>query len=309
MKKNVLLSLIALFLLTVPSFSAYLQTSYIANDSIMTKQVGLGKTMLSANFEIMSADQIGTINSWIKAQDVNFVMQVVPVRLAYGLSDNITFRVTVPWVHDILSQYSGGTIMGIGIGDIKVEALYTVAKETDTKPSFAINAGMKTASGTSLVQKKNNEMPTGTGNVDLSLSGIWQKTSGSVTLKGLAGYVLRAPLITSGTLYKPADNILLSCVAEIRSSEKLKYGAELWARLVPGQDYMKQGDSESMIEQSDVSTLSIAPYICYEYNKDVSLRGLLDVPLAGKVSASMVDIYPDTIFRGVNVSLGVSWTI
>jgi hypothetical protein len=315
-RSSLILMILLVLTLNVPAYCTYLQTAYIANDSILTKQVGQGKTLLSADFAYMSADQTADYDSvtdeWIKwkgMKNIYYVMQVVPIRLAYGLSDNLSLRVTVPWVHHIMREFSGTYMMGYGIGDIKFEALYSIINESDKSPSFAVNTGLKTSSGRSFSQRDPNEMPVGTGNVDMSLSGIWEKTNGNMALKGLAGYVLRFPVIASGVLYKPADNIILSCAGELIASEQLRYGAELWARLIPGKDYMKQGDNGSMVDDTDVSLLSITPYINYEYNKDVSLKGSLEVPLAGKASSSMADIYPERIFRGVNMTVGVAWKI
>lgn len=306
MKKQVVFAMFALLLLSVPSFSAYLQTAYLSNDLIMSQQPGKGNMLLSLKYENTNANEVGysTGNQliWVRRNNYYSIFNVYTLRGAYGISDDLAVRLSVPYVHNVFNAKGNGVDMGIGVGDIKVEALYSIAQK------LSLNAGIKTSSGKRIGETEANQLAVGTGGVEISLSLISEKEMNGIILKGLAGYVLRCPIL-AGNLYDPADNVIISCAAEMPATDEINYGAEIWARLIIGRDYQRSASDDGLVDNSDNSSISISPYITFKLSDDMMIKGVVDIPVAGSPNAGLGDIYPMSYFRGLNISVGFDWKV
>ncbi|MCX5726746.1 MAG: hypothetical protein NT030_06195, partial [Candidatus Saganbacteria bacterium] len=185
-----------LFSLINASFAA----GYLSGN-IMSDPLAAGKMDFSQRIDSSIAsetlDMGGSAPKWAPIDaHYSFTNLVLPMMFAFGLTDNISFRTTIPYVSTNMTNPYGGTLNGTGLGDIRSEVLFGLLKESAVVPSIAVNLGIKFPTGkfrdlahiTGIDFGGTDyywypELPTGTGGTDYSLSFILGKKLGPVNGK------------------------------------------------------------------------------------------------------------------------------
>ena len=320
MKRSLICLLSALLVLcfVTPSFSVNMFTGYFSNDSIMTSLLQKGDRSISVNVESFSATEFYTgSHRWasIPSNGIKaYGWLEIPVRFSLGVMDNLSLRLTVPYISRNSGYYAGGFgdwgYNNQGLGDIRLEGLYQFVKESGSSPSIALNVGVKAASAQNAANSTVHQMALGTGSTDILISGIFKKDFGSYTGKGLIGYVFTGSVdYGNGFVDKPGDAIICSAACERPINPDMSIGGELWGYFAPKDNYKNTSSGDSGIaDGTDVSDITLSPYVNYQLNKDVKLRGSIEIPIinVGTYSVANMELWG---YKGVNITFGATWAL
>ena len=312
MKKILLLVVCFMLLSCVPSNAAYLVTGYLANDQVMSEPLKSAELSLAANIEYFSAReaQINVPGSddypeWGSISDAkidSFSMIVVPMKLAYGITDSCTFRITFPYVSVNEERIGKDAAAAAGFGDIRIETLFQFLKETDFDPAVSGNIAVKFPFGSRHLSS-DDKLDIGTGTTDLYIYAVIQKRIWRVDHKFLLGYGMIGP--TTDKLNEKIDlsnPMMYSWLFSFPVNEQFKFGGELWGS-VAGEDKI-DGDG---LTDSNTNPIYFSPFMTFKQSEDLSCRMCLDLPLSQSPTYSMANVGLNS-FRGLNVSLGMTWT-
>lgn len=116
----------------------------------------------------------------------DFSSLVLHTRIRYGVKDNLTVFMDVPWVFRRATGNDGITRENDDIGDIVLLAKgkYYENKERNSRRSWAVSLKLDTPPTVGLAAP----LATGTGTTDLSLIHLWEKGAGDTTWYGSLGY-------------------------------------------------------------------------------------------------------------------------
>jgi len=326
---------LSLSLVAAPVSAAGVNTGPFSADSILADPLEQGGLVLSGQLEIYTANQ-AIINDgdgnpeWDALKDAgieSFVLTVIPVRLAYGITDDISVRVTIPYVSQTLmftesmsGPYDEWDAAGGGnFGDIRIEALYEVVKEGESMPSIGANLGVKLATGPYDRDYFGMKEPMlGTGSTDYSLTGVVKKQIGPVIGKALLSYVITGPTnytpIGAGILVvaDPAEKFVYSITAAYPVSPLLEVGGEIWGVIGDLQTYrvdgMPSGTWVSTRDDTAINEIILSPYVVYSVMDDFTVRGAIEIPLTQQPTFNLSDSRLHT-FNGNTVTVGGSWRI
>jgi len=316
---TIIFSCLMIFLLVGPCFAVYQKDGYFSNDFIMSIPLSQSKVQLSAQIEYAYLNEIYTDTTG--DDDYGFLptqssysgvtATVIPLKVAYGLTDNVSVRLTVPfisWNEDSKDPtLNGPSQRGYGVGDARIEGLYQVAKETDSMPSVGINAGVKVASGKNSRWARYPELPQGTGSTDCYISGIFMKKMWGLTGKALLGYYYTGSTPYGGGSVLPGSAIISSIACAVPAG-KMEYGAEIWGSFA-GKDLMVPDNSVNyMADYTEDTVMDLSPYINFKVSDDLTLKAVLDIPINPVGTISWANNTLDN-FRGVNLTLGANWMI
>lgn len=301
-----------ILLLVSPAYAVYSHEGPVSNDFIMSMPLQRSQIQLSAQMEYANFAEIYAGNTDMQMEPITkslsrATLMVVPFKAAYGVTDDLSLRLTAPFVSfDFVSKKPPLT-QGYGLGDIRIEGVYGLMKETADNPSAAVNVCVKAASGTAFDNRGLNEMPVGSGSTDWMITGIFGKKLGPIDGKASIGLDFQGDYAVSGTDVTPGTLLTLS-LAGIYPLGDFQYGAELWGDLGPALTLSKPGSS-GWLEDSEWTSINISTFVCYKASPDMMLKAALDVPIGTKATVDDMSDISTRAFRGVNVTLGGSWTI
>jgi hypothetical protein len=305
----------ALVSVSVPSFAVYFREGYFSNDFIMSKNLSKSQIDLSAQLEYTNLTEIYVNNTggiFVPAQQVfkQNTLTVVPLKMAYGITNDLSVRITLPLISWQYYMFDHPAINGYGLGDIRMEGLYNISKENGNMPSVAVNAGVKAASGKNWDLTGKNEYPTGTGSTDLWISGIFTKKLWGLDGKGLVGYYFSGTNPLRGNNFLPGTELL--CSASLSCSKgQFEYGGELWGSFAgPTKLIVPGAHPDEMVENSETSVITFSPYVNYKMSDSFLLKAVVDIPfeMPAPTGGSATFLSLD-IMRGYTFTIGATWTI
>ncbi len=316
MKKVSILALLVMLAIVSasPAFSDYFSKSYLANDLILSDNLNKGEIDLSAKAEYLTIAEIYIDNSDIMLEPLtktgisSFTFLVVPLRFSVGLTDNLTARLTAPFVKIEESIRDDGAFTGYGLGDSKLEFLYMFTKESADLPGIALNIGATMPKGTNINSLGMNEFPYGTGATDVYVSGILAKKIGEIDSKFLVGYASRGKIKWGTTNIDPGDAIMLSAAGSGMMNKDLEVGAEISGFFTGEDNVDSAGLDTTTQDKSPVTEIRVSPYITQKVGEGMHVKYLVEVPVTTRASLSPSDLILHEM-RGVNVSIGFSWLI
>ena len=305
--------------------------SFLSGDQIMSQVLPQGKINVSANLEYWNPNEITgamipisgtayddtTTMMPIAADQLTSTLVNIPIRVSYGLTDNISLRFSTQYIK-ISDTWTNGApyyYEGSGLGDSKIEMLYLAAKETADMPSAAVNIGADILSGKSANSLPNNKsdtsLPTGLNTARYYLSGIFGKTFGAWDAKAMLGGIWESTdtFGSNDRIYAP-EVICSVCMATTAGA--WGYGGEL-SGLFAGEnidDYVPSAPT-SVTDRQDltpISKISVTPFVSYKMSDNLTYKANIELPLATKGNNSAADMTLYS-FKGPNVSIGVDWTI
>jgi len=305
------MSILFLFCLVSQSYSAYLFSGPLTEGLILSDSIGDGNVSINANLEFFQAQEIQTnsflvpdsLPTWGSLKDGGvdyFHVMVIPFRFGYGVNDMVSVRATLPYVLISSSTDLSGTTSGNGLGDIRLEGLIDILKESSSSPGIAANLGIKLATG----QKGDfgETEPTGNQATDIYLSGILKHKILKAETKFLFGYILKGEV--ADTEVDPADQWLASLCIGFPVRESLRLGGELWVLSTFGVDTISGND----IENSNFSSVFFSPFLSFMSGDDLSFNVSLDIPVSQAGTFSLADMGLH-YFRGLNINFGVTMTM
>jgi uncharacterized membrane protein YqaE (UPF0057 family) len=318
MKKSafVLVVCLALVSVSVPSFAVYLREGYFSNDFIMSKNLSKSQVDLSAQIEYTDISAIYNSNTDGMFDPVHSAFKqttltVVPLKAAYGITDDLSVRITFPLVSWRYLLNSGAARGDYGLGDIRLEGLYNIAKENGNMPSIAVNVGVKAASGKNWNWLGKNEYPPiGTGSTDLWISGIFTKNLWGLDGKALVGYYF--PGVNPSPIFNFLPGTELLCSASLGCAKgQLEYGGEIWGAFAgPIMAISPVTGPNQMIEDSEISKLFFSPYVNYKMSDSLLLKAVADIPFGTPASKGLTPTFLMLDWmRGATYTIGATWTI
>jgi hypothetical protein len=314
------ISIFILSLFVVPSYAIISPgLSYLANDQMMSQVLPSGKFDVSAKAEWWDAYDIYIRNTDLMMEPIHktnlsYSMLSIPLRLSYGVTDNISLRLSTQFIK--WSRVNFGAPhewIGYGMGDSKVEILYQIARETADAPSMAVNIGADILTG-----KSDSALPTNGSDTSLAtglyapnyyLSGIFGKKIGGWNGKAMLGYVVTSPY-KMVPLYAidPSDQIICSLCMSTLAGDAFEYGGEISAKFSGEDNRDTTSTNPSLQENSPITRISVAPFVVFHQSSTLSWKGVLEVPLAMKGNSSYADLGFNQ-YRGLNISIGAEMTI
>jgi hypothetical protein len=332
MKRSIILVICLLVVLSVPSLALYPNSGPLSEGQILSDTLKQGKMSIGANIEYFSAaDTISWASGdpeWKPINDdefsplVSFTCMVVPLRFAYGLSDNVSARITVPYVSTNITFVDGflpdgENVAGSGIGDTRIEVLWQALNESSGGFDLGLNLGAKLATASTIPVTfddgtgQADYLVVGTGANDVTLSAILKKTLGAMVGKASLTFVKagtqNVQIEASGAflpLY-PGDHMLYSVAGEYQL-QMFTVGAELWGMSL-GKTSIPVSTGATM-DNSEVSALYIAPYASFNVTKDLSIKGVVEVPLSQQATYNYCDM-GGWGFKGMNLMVGATLNI
>ncbi|MCX5726745.1 MAG: transporter [Candidatus Saganbacteria bacterium] len=285
--------LFILFILCVVLFSLCqisFASSYL-DGTIMSDPLGAGKMDISGKIDCFIGSEVVNLfidePEWALLSDAlisSVTSLVIPLKFAYGVTDALSLRATLPYVSSSVNS-NGSPINGSGIGDARLEGLYRFVKESGGMPSIAANLGIKFATG-KYKGLEANELPVGTGGTDYYLSFIFGKKLGPVNGKALLGYAVMGRIDTwIGTpsppeaFVDPAEQLLFSLSLAYPVNESFEIGGELWGNSC-GQEIIRTTGNEQGLPYSQRLQAYLSPYIAFMPSPGLSLRAAIDYPLS-----------------------------
>lgn len=236
------------------------------------------------------------------------MLTVIPFRAAYGVTDNLSVRITVPFIHFHYEDLDPPVQAGYGIGDYRLEGLYSILKETDSGPSTAVNLTIKPASATDWEHTGLNEWPVGSGATDWMIAGVFGKKIGPIEGKAVLGFNFRGTTL-HGDYIIPGTEFICS-LAGVYPTGDYEYGAEVWGNFAPNPMVtFTVLHEDAMMEDAELRVINISPFVRYKASTDVVFKAAVDIPVATRLPFDNKSDNGLRSFRGVNVTLGGTWTI
>ena len=305
-------SCLVLFLLASSSYAVYSHEGPVSNDFVLSAPLQRSQVQLSAQMQYANFAEIYAGNTDMQMEPITKVLSratllVIPFKASYGVTDNMSLRLTAPFVSFDFVGRKPPFRQGYGLGDIRIEGVYGILKETADNPSAAVNVCVKAASGTDFDNRGVNEMPVGSGSTDWMITGIFGKELGPIDGKASIGLDFQGDYSVNGTNVTPGTLLTFS-LAGIYPSGDLQYGAELWGDFGPALTYSRPGD-RGWLKDSEWTSINISPFVCYRASPDMMLKAAIDVPVGTKATSDDSSDVMTRAFRGVNVTIGGSWTI
>jgi hypothetical protein len=303
-----------LFFFASSSYADYFREGPVSNGFLMTEPVPAHKVQLSAQVEYVDYSEVFTGNSDGMAEPLNKLakratLTVIPLRAAYGVTDNLSVRLTVPFIHFHFERKTTPVEAGYGIGDYRLEGLYSILKETDSNPSAAVDLCVKPASATDWVHRGLNEFPIGSGATDWMIAGIFGKKIGPIGGKAVLGFNFRGATQFGDDRIIPGTEFMCS-LAGVYPSGDYEFGAEVWGNFAANPKIIYSDQTvDAMLEKSELIVINISPFVRYRASSDVTFKAAVDIPVGTKMPFDDVSDNSLRVFRGVNVTLGGSWTI
>lgn len=293
--------------------------SFLSDDQIMSTVLPQGKVDISAKIEYWNPNEeyLGNtdlIMEPIASNHLNLTAIDVPLRVSYGLTDNVSLRLSAQFVKysHIWSDVAPYDYEGYGLGDSKIEVLYQLREETANDPSIAVNLGADILTGVNYINMpKNNSdttLPTGLYAPSYYLSGIFGKKYGAWDGKAMIGYIMPGPDKYGSHAWIPANELIYSICMSTVAGGGIEYGGELSGMFAgeniddyPGSDTTTQG-------RTPITKVSVTPFIIYRQSDSLSYKAGIEIPLAmrGTTSSADLDMY---MYRGVGLAIGVDWAI
>jgi hypothetical protein len=303
-----------LFFFVSSSYADYFRDGPVSNGFLMTAPVPAHKIQLSAQVEYVDYSEVYAGNTAGMAEPLRDVadramLTVIPLKAAYGVTDNLSIRLTVPLIDFHFESKNPPAKNGYGIGDLRLEGLYSVLKETDSNPSAAVDLCVKPASATDWIHRGLNEYPIGSGATDWMITGIFGKKIGPIGGTAVLGFNFRGATQFGKNYIVPGTEFICS-VAGVYPAGDYDLGAELWGSFSPDSKIIYAAQTaDAMLENSELIVIDISPFVRYKASPDLTLKAAVDIPVGTKMPVDDVSDNSLRVFRGVNVTLGGSWTI
>jgi len=316
---------IVIFIVSVPSFAIIFPgISYLSDDQIMSQLLPKGKVDISAKIEYWSPyeeyiDNTAGAMQPLAANKSSYTLINIPIRVSYGLMKNLSLRFTTQYINRNVSwtDFNGRHLnfIGNGLGDAKIEMLYQIAKETSDKPSIAVNVGADILTGKNYIALPNaasdTSLDTGLWGPSYYLSGIFGKKCGNWNTKAMIGYIFLAANKVGSWTWTMPNQLICSLMMSTKAGNDLEYGGELSAKFSGEENWdippvwWIDPDAQGY---TPLTRISIAPFVVWNQSADMSIKGMLEIPLAMKGSDSTADLNLNE-FRGLNISVGANWRI
>jgi hypothetical protein len=308
------MSCFVLFFLASSSHANYFREGPVSSDFLMTEPVPAQKLQMSAQVEYVDYSEVYIDNSQGMAEPLNKVIKratltVIPLRAAYGVTDNLSVRLTVPFIHFHYEMKTPPVVAGYGIGDYRLEGLYSILKESDSNPSAAVDFCIKPASGTDWTHRGLHEWAIGSGATDWMIAGVFGKKIGPIGGKAVLGFNFRGATQLGDLHIVPGTEFICS-LAGVYPSGDYEFGAEVWGNFAPSPiKIYTDGTPDEMLENAELVVINISPFVRYRASSDVTFKAAIDIPVGTKMPIDEMSDNFLRVFRGVNVTLGGSWTI
>jgi len=297
MKKIATGFIVTLFLVVFTFGCAF--ASIFSDGSILTDLLDQGEFKTDVDVSYSSASDfldMGVLSptaeaKWIPLSDAgqsSFTMTNVPLRMDYGVNENFSARVSLPYTSLSSKSKTGSTSSSSGLGNLEVEGLYAILKENEASPSFSTLVKIKLGAGKMYSELSTNEAPIGTRSTDITLAGVLAKKSGASTWKFLLGYTHSMPYKEnmSGGSY-PAfdidltDQIIYSLALSYPFDNQLTVAGELWGAVSLDKEVWSQtvaGNTyKAEFQNSSRGQLVFSPYLSYNLNENFSVKGAADL--------------------------------
>jgi len=131
-------------------------------------------------------------------------------RVRYGVTDNVTVFMDVPWVHKRVHPLAGGTVENDGMGDLFFLAKWKYYDDRHAKTRRAVALSVKTDTGE--VEGLPGLLATGTGGTNWNLTHLWEKQTGRTTWYNSLTYSLTGRNRVTGV--DPGNLFLFNLAAE-----------------------------------------------------------------------------------------------
>jgi hypothetical protein len=291
-------------------------SSYLGS-LMMPAPIASGKMSFSMGIEYFTATESLKHNlpnkpEWapLKDCDVDSTTSLaIPFKFAYGVTNDLSVRVTIPFVTNTMMGTWAGNFSGSGIGDAWLEAFYRFMDEGDAAPSVAADLNIKFANGKyrTIVS---DEFPLGTGGGDVYFSAIFGKKLGPVNGKALLVYALMGKIDTpllGHVIIEPASQILFSLDCAYPIGKGLELGGELWGNSY-GEEKLAQGGNTLTVDYSGRTQIFLSPYISFMPSPALTLRAAIDYPVSVPPAWDFVN-YPLSLYKGITLSISASYSI
>lgn len=278
----------------------------------MSEPLRQSQVNLSAQVEYVDFSEIFSGNTLGQMEQLNkyvnrITLMVVPFKVAYGVTNSLSLKMTIPYISFSFARKDPPLITGSGVGDCRFEGLYRIMRETRDNPSVAVNLCVKTATGTDWNHRGLNEWPIGSGSTDWMITGIFGKKLGPIEGKAVIGYDFQGTFLAGSDVVEPGTALICS-LAGVYPSGDLRYGAEVWGNFAPDAKVMRSG-GDFMVEKSGLVMITVSPFVAYKASANMTFKAVVDIPVATKAPFDDESDIALRVFRGINVTLGGSWTI
>jgi hypothetical protein len=293
--------------------------SFLSADQIMSNVLPQGKVDISAKLEYWNANEeyLGNTDLVMEPIAKNHLKVYaldVPVRVSYGLTDNLSLRLSAQFVQEthVWADYTPHVYQGYGLGDSKIEMLYQFTKETAGIPSIALNLGADILSGVNYINmpkaSSDTSLPTGLFAPNYYISGIFGKKLGAWDGKAMIGYILAGADKYGSHIWQVANKIIYSICMSTSTGGGIEYGAEL-SGMFGGENIDDYPGSDVTIQtETTITKISVTPFVTFRQSDNLSYKACVEVPLSMKATTSSanLDLYQ---YRGLSISLGIDWVI
>ena len=311
--KSFLLGKPCLILILLLFFASSALAGMIQDNSILSETIGQGRVQLDTGFSYSTAGEIFNLSGpepkWISLSDVGLdsvTYSYVPLRITYGLLDNLSLRLTLPYASLEIKPKSGPTTTASGLANVELEGLCKLLRESETSPSIATLLRVKFGTGKKLAELKANEAYVGTRSTDFMLGWIIGKNFGSVDWKMLVGYLMTTPYkedLGFGNIdVDLTDQIISSFMLAFPLSRQFEVSGEIWLALSQG----KEKWDKTEVDKSNRDSTIFTPAFKYEIADGFVLRGSADLVLSKTpaLTLNVQDWYKYTTYTiGATISL------
>jgi hypothetical protein len=291
--------IIAVLLLFVFSCSVVYAES-VLNGSVLSRPVDRGEFKLDAQVSYSTASEVAMNYppEWRPLSDagidsINYIY--VPIRLTFGLLENLSLRCTIPYA-SINAELTGGTKQsGSGLANVELEGLMNIINGSPGALSLSGLFKLRLPSGKKLADLATNELYVGTRSMDLLFAGLMSKKLGAFKGSMMLGYLLTNPFteaIVSGFDFDVniTDQILYSFALVYPVNPKFEVGGEIWGAFSIGKEQISASGITVDLDYSNRDSIMFTPMFKFRANERFTVNGNIDLILS-KTAANSLNSY------------------
>jgi len=298
-----------------PALASWGYSAPVGDNAVMTDPLEAGQAIFSADVENFWVTEIidMSVPPWLRAEwaplgDANIDSiygWMVPVRVGYGVTNDLSVRLTAPLM-SLNMKADSGDQYDSGAGDLIVEALYQVMKESAAMPAILVNMGVRLPTGrrykSSFIDYA--EFSMGTGANELLFSGILKKKLGPVNGKAVLTYNRPDPVVYDDGITLVSKEKWIYSFSLVYPTGLVDVGGEIWA-INAGPELWKDfpGYGNVVFESSSISAMYGSLFAVLQASPTLAFRGAMHFPLSQQPSWSQSDA-GFNMLRGGKVSFG-----
>lgn len=252
---------------------------------------------------------------WISISDAGidyFTYLNIPIKISYGLAENFSVRLVLPFASFNGKSKTGPKSSASGLGNVEIEGLYSFLNESVNRPALSALLNIKGGTGKKLADLAADEGYVGSRSTDITLGLVAMKSMAAFKTKLFLGYLMTTPYKEKTSSTSPdmdvnlTDQMLYALGGYLPLTTEWTLGGELWGAVSLGKEQWSLGGVTADINNSNRDYLMLTPSIYYTISDKMQIRGSADFVLS-KSMATTVSIWD--LLKFTTYSVGASFNL